>query len=188
MAYDTSPKYIAFQNSGQDREHNIYTEEFFGGADTYIYINDKLYKDISAIQYSVREQKKPIYGYASRLYDDVANGVRIVQGLIKVPVRNTSFMESLTFSPASRTVDVENISVPNWVYQYDGNSQNNNSNEENISSHIYNIQNKLKSKGYKVNATGILDAKTKIAILKYKKNTGQNLNLKNINSIFENEV
>ena len=146
MAYDTSPKYIAFQNGGQDREHNIYTEEFFGGADTYIYINDKLYKDISAIQYSIREQKKPIYGYASRLYDDVANGVRIVQGLIKVPVRNTSLMESLTFSPTVRSNDVENINVPSWVYKYEGSSQNTN-NEENASSHVYEIQNKLKEKG-----------------------------------------
>lgn len=121
--YSKNPKNIAFDNRSQDREHNIYTEEFLGGADTFIYINGERYSDISAIQYSVREQLKPVYGYSSRLYDDIITGVRIVQGVIKVPVRNTSYNESVTFVPESESnarssgysyVDA----APDWIYNY----------------------------------------------------------------------
>lgn len=187
--YSVYPKNIAYLNKGQDREHNVYTEEFLGGADTYIYINNKLFKDISAIQYSIIEQQKPIYGYASRLYDDVATGVRIVQGLIKVPVRNTESNEVLTFVPdferESRSL---NTNIPDWVYRY---NPNNKSSEDVVAIHnvdvdIYNIQEKLISEGYNVKLTGVLDSQTKIAILKYKKNNGEIINLKNINNILKN--
>ena len=187
--YSLYPKNIAYLNKGQDRDHNIYTEEFLGGADTYIYINNELFKDISAIQYSIMEQKKPIYGYASRLYDDVATGVRIVQGLIKVPVRNTENNEVLSFVPDfekdSRSLK---SNIPDWVYRY---NPNNNSSEDlatinNINNDIYSIQEKLKSEGYNVKPTGILDSQTKIAILKYRKNNGEIISLKNINNILQN--
>lgn len=187
--YSLYPKNIAYLNKGQDRDHNIYTEEFLGGADTYIYINNELFKDISAIQYSIMEQQKPIYGYASRLYDDVATGVRIVQGLIKVPVRNTENNEVLTFVPDfekdSRSLK---SNIPDWVYRY---NPNNNSSEDlatinNINNDIYSIQEKLKSEGYNVKPTGILDNQTKIAILKYRKNNGEIISLKNINNILQN--
>lgn len=187
--YSLYPKNIAYLNKGQDRDHNIYTEEFLGGADTYIYINNELFKDISAIQYSIMEQQKPIYGYASRLYDDVATGVRIVQGLIKVPVRNTENNEVLSFVPDfekdSRSLK---SNIPDWVYRY---NPNNNSSEDlatinNINNDIYSIQEKLKSEGYNVKPTGILDSQTKIAILKYRKNNGEIISLKNINNILQN--
>lgn len=121
--YSKNPKNIAFDNRSQDRDHNIYTEEFLGGADTFIYINGERYNDISAIQYSVREQLKPVYGYSSALYDDIITGVRIVQGVIKVPVRNTSYNESLTFVPESES-NVKSggyaytDAAPDWVYNY----------------------------------------------------------------------
>lgn len=187
---NTGPKYIAYQNKGQDRDHNVYTEEFLGGADTYIYINGELFKDISAIQYTIREQQKPIYGYASRIYDEVATGVRIVQGLIKVPVRNTEYNELIGQSPYEQSVASEysNSHIPDWLYRYTPEKTSKDTpSEQSINNEIYNIQEKLKNEGYKVDLNGVLDNKTKVAILKHKKNSGEVINLKNINSILKNE-
>lgn len=121
--YSKNPKNIAYDNKGQDRDHNIYTEEFLGGADTFIYVNGERYNDISAIQYAIREQVKPVYGYSSRIYDDIVSGVRIVQGIIKVPVRNTLANESLTSVSTTESVSGGRgrISIdvaPDWVYNY----------------------------------------------------------------------
>lgn len=128
MSSNKDPKNIAYTNTGQDRDYNVYTEEFLGGADAYIYIDGQRAKDISAIQYSIREQQKPIYSYASRTYNDVAVGVRIVQGLIKVPVRNTSTNENLSFE-ASEYVEQGTYNIeytpPDWVYDYSPSRDNN---------------------------------------------------------------
>lgn len=119
---DTSPKTIAFNNASNNRDHNIYTEEFFGGADVFIYIDDELYEDISAVRFSVAESVKPIYGYSSRRYDDLAIGTRIVQGSIKVPVRNTNADKYIAGSyKDTRNNSLINIGsgdIPNWVYKY----------------------------------------------------------------------
>lgn len=119
---DTSPKTIAFNNASNNRDHNIYTEEFFGGADVFIYIDDELYEDISAVQFSVTENIKPIYGYSSRIYDDLAIGTRIVQGVIKVPVRNQNKDKYITSNYKgarnNRLVNTGTSNVPNWVYKY----------------------------------------------------------------------
>lgn len=78
-------KYIPKVNK---RESNIFLEEYYSGTDTKVYINDEEQTEISYIQYSVNEQLKPLYGYASRTWDDVAVGNRIVTGVLKMPIRN----------------------------------------------------------------------------------------------------
>lgn len=185
--YSKYPKNTIYKNTGKDRDFNVYTEEFLGGADTYIYINGELYKDISAIQYNIREQQKPIYGYGSRLFDDVATGVRIIQGLIKVPVRNSNESESLTFVPTFESAGTTlSLDTPDWLYNFRPNNKTESSNNvQTPLSMINDVQSKLIDKGYNVEQTGILDSKTKIAILKYKKTIGDNINLNNIDNILK---
>lgn len=157
--YSKNPKNIAYTNKGQDRDHNIYTEEFLGGADTFIYVNGERYKDISAIQYSIREQVKPVYGYSSRVYDDIVSGVRIVQGVIKVPVRNTLQNESLTFVPTNEGRGINTVgAAPDWVYNYSPPIEN-----EKKQSPISNE---------------IPNSKSKINIINYKKESGMEINSK----------
>ena len=114
---------IAFNNASNNREYNIFTPEYYGGADVRIYINKRLYPNISSIQVSVREQQKPIYGYSSRVYDDIAHGTRIVQGAIRVPVKNAGPSDKV--KAAARTViqnnNSINVDVPAWVYDSDNN-------------------------------------------------------------------
>lgn len=70
------------------REENLFLEEYYCSTDTKIYMDDIEQTEIAYINYSMQEQLKPLYGYASNTFDDVAIGNRIVTGMFKVPIKN----------------------------------------------------------------------------------------------------
>lgn len=70
------------------QEKNLFIEEYYSSTDTQIVMDDEEQTEIGYINYSVQEQLKPLYGYASRTFDDVAIGNRIVTGSFKVPIKN----------------------------------------------------------------------------------------------------
>ena len=72
----------------EQTEKNIFMEEYYSSTDVKIYIDGEEITEVSYINYSLQEQLKPIYGYASRTFDDVAIGNRIVTGIIKIPIKN----------------------------------------------------------------------------------------------------
>lgn len=70
------------------REYNLFAEEYFSGSDIKLLANNKEIKQISMIQYELQENLKPIYGYSSYTYDDIAVGSRLVTGAFICPVKN----------------------------------------------------------------------------------------------------
>ena len=115
MGEQTTQKYIPTEYA---REKNTYVEEFFSAPDVEITINDENIKYINAIQFAINEQLKPVYGYQSRTYDDVAVGTRLVTGVIKVPVKNNRENELADWKDAVPTLlteeEVKN-KRPSWV-------------------------------------------------------------------------
>ncbi|MCC0672717.1 MULTISPECIES: peptidoglycan-binding domain-containing protein [unclassified Clostridioides] len=114
------------------RDYSTYKEEFYGSSDVLIYINGRHNKQISAIKFYVKEQSKPIYGYTSRVFDDIAVGNRIVLGYIKVPVSNAL---SDTSNCLEQNISIcddfilnkeEKIYIPDWIYGYDLRNLNDN--------------------------------------------------------------
>lgn len=85
MATSLTHKYIP---RVEQLEENLFTEEYYSSTDVKIYIDDIEQSEIAYISYSLQEQLKPIYGYASNTFDDVAIGNRIVTGMLKVPIKN----------------------------------------------------------------------------------------------------
>lgn len=85
MATSLTHKYIP---RIEQTEENLFIEEYYSSTDTKIYMDDVEQTEIAYINYSLQEQLKPIYGYASRTFDDVAIGNRIVTGMLKVPIKN----------------------------------------------------------------------------------------------------
>lgn len=79
----------------EQRESNLFLEEYYSSPDVKILMNDTEHKEISYISYSVQEQLKPLYGYASHTFDDMAVGNRIVTGSFKVPIRNPEVQTKL---------------------------------------------------------------------------------------------
>lgn len=167
-----SPQTIKHNNRSKNRDFNIYTEEFFGGSDAFIYMNGKRNLFIAHIQYTIQEQHKPIYGYGSRTFDDLAVGNRIVVGAFKVPVRNTddsSFSEDWGKDKNTKALPAERVPVPQWVYNYTPEKVSNTivdkNEDKDTLSVIARVQDKL---GLDVN--GFVDENTRATINKYRKN------------------
>ena len=92
MAMDLTHKYIP---RIEQREENLFTEEYYSSSDVKIFIDDVEQTEIGYISYMLQEQLKPLYGYSSNTYDDIAVGNRIVTGSFKVPIKNPDVQSSL---------------------------------------------------------------------------------------------
>lgn len=109
MPHSLTHKYIP---RVEQREPNLFIEEYYSSTDVKIYIDDIEQTEVSYINYMLQEQLKPLYGYASRTFDDVAIGNRIVTGTLKVPIKNpevqTKLHEILQAQQAANNPDKEN--------------------------------------------------------------------------------
>lgn len=99
-------KYI---NRIPEREENLFLEEYYSGTDVKVYISSehKPETEIAYISYSVSEQLKPLYGYASRTWDDVAVGNRIVTGAFKMSIKNPKEQSSYEEVILHQNIDKE---------------------------------------------------------------------------------
>lgn len=138
------------------REENLFLEEYYSGTDTKVYLNNNEQTEISYISYSLNEQLKPIYGYASRTFDDMAVGNRIVTGVLRMPIKNPE--EQTPYEVVVEHSTIEEINAKNALEQAKKNSVewvnngintfiNNNMNNS-TNGKIYEYYNKLKRLGY----------------------------------------
>lgn len=61
-----------------------YNYEYFCGANVSVFFNDNEQLDVAGISYQLQDSSTPIYGYASRTFDAVAPGQKIVRGTFVV--------------------------------------------------------------------------------------------------------
>lgn len=104
-----------------ERSDNIFAPDFFTSSDISIVINGEKIRDISAIQYTLQEQLKPIFGYGSYTYDDIAVGSRIVTGTIVCPMRNTS--DNREFECVNTNSKEIKIAAKNYLKEKEDNSE-----------------------------------------------------------------
>ena len=154
------------------RQENLFLEEYYSGTDTKVYINNKEQTEISYISFSMNEQLKPIYGYASRTFDDMAVGNRIVTGILKIPIKNPENQdtyETVIETPLSTVEEIENINKTEqdkinkveWITNTTTETNNYTNNN------IFEYQNKLLNLGYTPTNSGLLDVDTRNAIRKF---------------------
>ena len=195
---------IKFNPTVSPRKENIYIEEFYSGVDCNVYVDGKLFENVSGINFQIQEQLKPLYGYASRTFDDVAVGNRIVIGSIQIPVSNpsatdfkidgedkkldltTTEIDSTTYdsSPAPITNSFTIKPVPDWVKQwvseYGYSFPEQTLFEQNVDlkdismTTVLAVQKRLLSLGYPVNLNGMLDLQTQKSLLGYQILNGLN--------------
>ena len=72
--------------------HYRYPEEYFSGADVSIYIGNTWIDEVSNLSFELMEQVMPIFGYASRTYDTVARGQRIVRGSFSINFKESNYL------------------------------------------------------------------------------------------------
>ncbi len=175
----------------QQREENLFLEEYYSGTDTKVYLNGNEQTEISYISFSLSEQLKPIYGYASRTFDDMSVGNRIVTGIFKMPIKNPEEQDSYeTVVSSSASSTLEEINDKNeaeetkknnteWIKNTDTNSNNNYTNDN-----VFEYQNKLKQLGYNASDSGTYDDQTRAAIKQFQKDN----NISSVSGTLNNDT
>lgn len=159
------------------RQKNLFKEEYYSSTDTQIYIDDLEQTEIAYIGFSMQEQLLPLYGYSSRTFDDVAVGNRIVSGTLKVSIVNpdaqTPF-EDLTGSLIGNAdvwtryneLEKERLDHSEWVGVPKSTIPNTNSSYNFSDDELYRYISKLSTLGYDVDSNSSQD-QIKAAIAKF---------------------
>lgn len=72
--------------------NRVYDKEYFSGTQAAIYIGDVFIDEAISFSYSVQQQKTPIYGYASQLFDAVSAGPVLVQGNFAINFKEAHYL------------------------------------------------------------------------------------------------
>ena len=172
----------------QQREENLFLEEYYSGTDTKVYLNNKQQSEISYISFSLNEQLKPIYGYASRTFEDMSVGNRIVTGIFKMPIKNPEEQDS--YETVVEPSTLEEINTKN---QLEENKKNNtewinntdsNTNTSYTNDNVFEYQNKLKQLGYNASDSGTYDDQTRAAIKQFQRDN----NIQSVSGTLNNDT
>ena len=70
----------------------IYDNDYFTSTQCSIYIGDVWVDEVTSISYQRQQNKQPIYGYASQLYDDCSAGQVIVHGSFSINFKEQGYL------------------------------------------------------------------------------------------------
>ena len=87
-----SPYNAPNKESEARKNYRTYPYDYYCGIDAKVFFGDVWVDDIVTIQYTVAQNKTPIYGYASQLYDAIARGTVIVQGTLTVAFKEMGYL------------------------------------------------------------------------------------------------
>lgn len=172
----------------QQREENLFLEEYYSGTDTKVYLNNKQQSEISYISFSLNEQLKPIYGYASRTFDDMSVGNRIVTGIFKMPIKNPEEQDS--YETVVEPSTLEEINTKNQLEENKKNNTewinntDNNTNTSYTNDNVFEYQNKLKQLGYNASDSGTYDDQTRAAIKQFQRDN----NIQSVSGTLNNDT
>ena len=170
------------------REENLFLEEYYSGTDTKVYLNNKQQSEISYISFSLNEQLKPIYGYASRTFDDMSVGNRIVTGIFKMPIKNPEEQDS--YETVVEPSTLEEINTKNQLEENKKNNTewinntDNNTNTSYTNDNVFEYQNKLKQLGYNASDSGTYDDQTRAAIKQFQRDN----NIQSVSGTLNNDT
>jgi hypothetical protein len=66
--------------------------DYYSGSQITVWMGNILIDDISSIQWVRTQNKRPIYGYASQQFDDVAKGTVLIQGNFTVNFKQAGYL------------------------------------------------------------------------------------------------
>jgi hypothetical protein len=70
----------------------VYNNDYFSGAQVAIYIGDVLVDEITSFSYATVQNRTPLYGYASSLFDGVSKGTVLVQGEFSINFKEAGYL------------------------------------------------------------------------------------------------
>lgn len=69
--------------------------DFYSGSQITIWFGNVMLDDITSIQWYRTQNKLPLYGYASQMFDSVANGIVSIQGNFTINFRQTGYISAV---------------------------------------------------------------------------------------------
>jgi len=79
-------------NTKKEIFNTIYDMEYFASSSCFLYIGDVWVDEVVSLQWMVQQQKTPIYGYASQLWDDCSAGQVYVQGNFSINFTESGYL------------------------------------------------------------------------------------------------
>lgn len=73
----------------------VFSAEYFSGADVSIYLGDAWLEQITSIDFTLIEQARPLFGYQSYTADVIAHGTRSVVGSFRIPFTRPGYLFDL---------------------------------------------------------------------------------------------
>jgi hypothetical protein len=72
-----------------------FSYDYYSGSNVGIYIADKLLTNIVGVEFSLVQTKRPVFGYASQLFDGVAAGVVQASGVLHTNFIHSQYLPTL---------------------------------------------------------------------------------------------
>lgn len=79
----------------RDIGYASYYEEYYSGTDAVVLIGSTWVDDIVTLQYTVTNNKSPVYGYMSEKFDAVAKGTVVVQGQFAIAFKEVGYLSKI---------------------------------------------------------------------------------------------
>lgn len=76
-------------------EYQLYSQEYFSGADMHIYLGDIWVDEVTSLEFVLQEEVLPIYGYNSYTFDAVARGRRQVNGTFSINFTSVGYLQEV---------------------------------------------------------------------------------------------
>jgi len=70
----------------------VYDQEYFASSQVNLYIGDVVIDECCELQVVLNQNKRPIYGYASQLFDATAQGTVLVQGSFQINFKESGYL------------------------------------------------------------------------------------------------
>jgi hypothetical protein len=90
-------------------EYQLFTEDYFSGADANIYFGDIWVEEINGLNFRLEEKVMPLFGYNSHTFDVVARGARLVEGSFSINFKQAGYLQMILDNSAAIKIELDNL-------------------------------------------------------------------------------
>src|SRR5574344_490066 len=90
-----------------------YLKRYYSVIDAEIYFGNNYVEDIHSIFWEISQNMRPLFGYNSYIYDEIARGNRIIQGTFEIDFTSPNYLFKLLESAQLEAItNITSFSVP----------------------------------------------------------------------------
>lgn len=93
--FQPAPRRDKYNRQDTRVEYQIFSSDYFSGADVHLYLGDIWIDEINEFQFQMQEQVMPIFGYHSYTPDVFARGTRVINGQFKLNFRSVGYLQEI---------------------------------------------------------------------------------------------